>query len=560
MILVEGRGERWAAVKRRLRRSRLEVEVAGRGELTPEMHWPGAGELRVAAVVALVGEGSLDIADLVELASTCGDVPVVAVDADGTRGGRRMIESGAEEVVRFETATIERIEHAVHSAVYRRGAEQNGRDAADSLTGLATRAALGVTLPGLLETNGASGVAVLYCDLDRFKAINDELGHLVGDQVLRQAAGRLRSCVRASDLLVRLGGDEFVAVVRARADRTESLAAKVAQRIVDSFEEPFRAGESELSVGVSVGLAVHRRGESSTELLKRADDALYVAKRRGKARVVSYDDDLQAAVEKRQSAAEVLSESMRRDLLDAEVSPVVDPVGSVVVAHLYRAGWGRVAGSGLPVPLRRPESVAAEGGVAPALFRWLLGHVGGDEQAGRLPGAVPRRWIQMPAAALMSHPGRYLEAAARRGVRLDNLVLVVAESDLDEGPVVRSSLLEIARTGARVAIGAFGAAATSLSLLELHPFDSVWVDRQVVDGIAADPVRRAKLAAVATVATALGQHLVIDRPARPEDHVGALELCNARVIDGHIDLSGVRRHTPGRNGRSAAVGGASRPR
>ncbi len=561
VLLIEGKGDQWTAIRRRLRRSHLDVEVVARSELTPEMPWPGAGDLHPAAVVGLLGEGALDMPDLVELVSLCGDVPAVVVDGHPEALGRRALEAGAEEVVRFDTATIERLEHAVHSAVYRRGAEQNGRDAADSLTGLATRATLGAMLPGLIEVPGESGVALLYCDLDRFKAINDELGHLVGDQVLRMAAARLRSSVRGSDLLVRLGGDEFVAVIRSRPDRIEGLANQVAERIVESFAAPFRAADTDLGMGISVGLAVHRVGESATELLKRADDALYVAKRRGKSRVVSYDDDLERAVVKRQTATEVLAEAMRRDLLDAEVSPVIDATTSAVTARLYRAGWGRVAQSGLHEPGRRPETVAAEGGVSPALFRWLLGHVAGDETAAGLPGAAPRRWVQMPAAALMSHPGRYLDAAARRGVDLENLVLVVAESDLDEGPVVRSALLEIARTGARVAVGAFGATTASLSLLELHPFEAVWVDRQIVEGIASDQLRTAKLGAISSVARALGQRIVIDRPARPEDEGAALTISELLVIDGRIDVTSGRTPSgPAATGRGVLLGGIPRRR
>jgi EAL domain-containing protein (putative c-di-GMP-specific phosphodiesterase class I) len=161
----------------------------------------------------------------------------------------------------------------------------------------------------------------------------------------------------------------------------------------------------------------------------------------------------------------------------------------------------------------------------------------------------------------MSHPGRYLDAAARRGVDLENLVLVVAESDLDEGPVVRSALLEIARTGARVAVGAFGATTASLSLLELHPFEAVWVDRQIVEGIASDQLRTAKLGAISSVARALGQRIVIDRPARPEDEDAALAISELLVIDGRIDVTSGRTPSgPAATGRGVLLGGIPRRR
>ncbi|MCP4434298.1 MAG: diguanylate cyclase [Actinomycetia bacterium] len=544
VVLVDGSGEHWSSVRRRLRRSRLDVEVVDRSELTPGMRFPGAGDHQVAAVVVHMGNGAEELPDLLDVTATCRDIPVVVVDSGEDHSARRALEAGAEEAIRFRNASIERLEHAVHSAVYRRNAEQSPREGADPLTGLATRATLAATLPKLIEVPGESGVAVLYCDLDRFKAINDELGHHVGDQVLRGAAARLSSAVRSSDLLVRLGGDEFVVVIRSKPDCIEDLASVVADRIVEYFSEPFRAEDQNLSIGVSVGLAVHRVGEGHAELLQRADSALYVAKRRGKSRVVSYDQNLERAVAKRKSAIDVLGEAMRRDLLDADVSPVIEASSSAVTGHLYRASWGRTDLMGATVPGRRPASVAAEGGISPALFRWLLGHVAGDESAAQLPGAVPRRWVQMPGAVLMSQPGRFLDAAAKRGVQLENLVLVIQEADLDEGPVVRNALLEIARAGARIAVGRFGAEAAALSVLELHPFEAVWLDRQMLDGLAGDSVRQAKLAAIAGVAAALGQQVVIDRPSRPEDEAAALRIAHLHVIDGHVDITATQPRQP----------------
>ncbi len=537
VVLVKGAGEEWSAVRRRLRRSQLDVEVMDRRSLTPSMPWPGAGDRKVAAVVALIGDGNLGLADLLETVAVVGEVPVIVIDSGRDSSTRRALEAGAEEVIRHKNASIEALQHAVVSSVYRRGAEPASRSAADPLTGLATRSSLETDLPTRLDVSGPSGVAVLYCDLDCFKAINDELGHDVGDEVLRGVASRLRSAVRATDLLVRLGGDEFVVVLRSRPERIADLSEHVAARIVQSFSQPFRASDANLHVTMSVGLAVHRPGESASDLVKRADSALYVAKRRGKSRVARYDESLDKAAASRRTSVEVLAEGVRRDLLDAEVSPLVDPVGGRMAAHLYRASWGRTGSTlGIDVPARRPATIAAEGSVSPTLFRWLLGHVAEDNAAPSLPGATGRHWIEMPAAVLLSDPCRLLDGAARRGADIANLVVVVDENDLVDGVAVRNALLDIARVGARVAVGGFGARTGSLSLLETHNFEAVWIDRQIVDGISSDNVRRAKMAGIAGVAAVLGQQVVIDRPGRVDDEKAALDLAEALVIDGKIDL------------------------
>ncbi len=540
VVLVDGAGNEWNAVRRRLRRSRADIEVQGRQELTNAMEWPGATARRVAALVVVIGDGVHEIPDLLEVIALAGDVPVVVVDVGQGAATRRALSAGAEEVVPFKDASIERLEQAVVSAVYRRGAEYATRAASDDLTGLATRAVLEKDLATLLEVPGESGVAVLFCDLDRFKAINDELGHAIGDQVLRAAASRLRNAVRASDLLARIGGDEFVVVMRCRGGRTVESAEHVAGRIVESFREPFRSNDLVLNVSVSVGLATHRAGESGAELLERADSALYVAKKRGKSRVACYDDGLDRAAASRRTAVELLSEGLRRDTLDAEVAPMIDPAAARVVGHVYRASWGRTSEVlRTEAPARPPSVVAADGGGGTALFRWLLGHIAEDE-TDRADTAVPmRRWLTMPPAVLLGEPSRYLEASARRGVHSDRLVVVMDESDLDEGLAVRNALLDVARTGARVAVGHFGAGSAALSLLERHPFEAVWVDRQMVDGVSSDSIRRAKLGAVAAVAASLGQQIVIDRPSRREDELAALDVSAAMVIDGSVDLAAI---------------------
>jgi diguanylate cyclase (GGDEF)-like protein len=148
----------------------------------------------------------------------------------------------------------------------------------DALTGLANRKAF------LESLTSDTGGAVLYCDLDRFKSVNDEHGHVAGDELLRAVAGRIKACVRADDVVARLGGDEF-AVHCARM--TPAEAGDLAQRIHDAVVEPFRVQGRTASIGISIGVA-HSVDSVGHDLLESADRALYRAKADGGGAVWSY--------------------------------------------------------------------------------------------------------------------------------------------------------------------------------------------------------------------------------------------------------------------------------
>lgn len=146
----------------------------------------------------------------------------------------------------------------------------------DTLTGLPNRA----RLLGRLETDvvrGAGDLAVLFCDLDGFKEVNDTLGHEMGDEVLRQVRGRWSGKLRASDVLGRWGGDEFVVICPANGDPDD--VALVAERLTSCLEAPLLLGTRKVAIGVSIGSVVQQQGESADELLRRADTAMYQAKR-----------------------------------------------------------------------------------------------------------------------------------------------------------------------------------------------------------------------------------------------------------------------------------------
>ena len=539
VVLIDDGEECAASVLRRLRRARrLEVYVARTAELHSGVRWPGGRDEQPAAVIMQL-DGSADVERVREVVGLIGPVPLIAVASGRRDTALKALEAGAEEVVALDDATNVVLERAIMSAVHRRLADAHSRHRhTDPLTGLATRAVLERELPEMLARSGAISVAVLFCDLDKYKIVNDTHGHAVGDRILQEASVRLQRAVRSSDLVVRFGGDEFVVVI-ASALNVDALADEVAHRVVEAFAAPFDLGEHSFGISVSIGLATHRPGDSTESLVKRADDALYLAKQRGKGGVARYDEHLDQVAARRATSAEMLREGLRRDLLEVDVHPVVDANASQVVGHLYRPSWGSAPMAlGREVPTLRAEAVARESGSGPALFRWTLERVVGDTGHRELSVLPSRRYVEMPRSVLVGSPGRAVELVARpHAVAPEHLVVVIDEEDLADGPALRAGLLELARHGARVAIGRFGAATGSLALMERHPFESVWIDRQMVDGLAGCAVRRAKFRAVAGVAEALGQQVMVDRPTRAEDARAAAELAAVLVVDGSLDLT-----------------------
>ena len=194
------------------------------------------------------------------------------------------------------------------------------------LTGLANRTVfaerLGRRLVESSRGRGGDLFAVLYLDLDRFKVVNDSLGHLVGDQLLSAASRRLESCLRPTDLLARLGGDEFAILLTSLTD--EQQANAVAFRIQESLSAPFRIGAREVyttaSIGIAIGLAQLRRPD---EIMRDADTAMYHAKTRGKARHELFDADMHARVRDRLGLENDLRHAVGNNDFEVHYQPIV---------------------------------------------------------------------------------------------------------------------------------------------------------------------------------------------------------------------------------------------
>jgi diguanylate cyclase (GGDEF)-like protein len=539
VLVLDRRHGDGASLRRRLRRStRLEPVAIAPADLRPGgAGWPDG--TRPVCAVASVGEHPAALAAIRRWADRLGGVPLVVVVAGSRDVVLAALDAGAEEVLEAASATAPALERAVLAAVTRRRAEDQriGRARSmDALTGLDTRDRLDAELPVLLEdlSAGRSDVAVLYADLDRFKAVNDSLGHAAGDEVLVEAANRLRGAVRGSDLLVRLGGDEFVVVVG--GPDAEAAAEEIAERLVRVFAAPFRVRGRTVGVGISVGLAVAEEGESAVDLRARADRALYRAKQRGRHRVARWHTDVAPGVRQDAPLLSRLRDGIEADRLTLTARPVADHGTGRLLGHLVEPAWGGVEIPEAVAP-RRPAAVAAEAADAAELFRWSAARLA-EHLADRSPLGPSRTFLPMPAAELATSPARALRPLLESPtVDPCRIVLLVDETALVDPDAVRPGILELARSGLRLAVSGFGRVYGSLALLERHPFDSVWVDRQGIDGLARCPVRRARLRSVVEVAAALGQQVVTEMPLRPGDASALEEVGGVAVLTPVVDLT-----------------------
>ncbi|WP_395294271.1 putative bifunctional diguanylate cyclase/phosphodiesterase [Kitasatospora hibisci] len=372
----------------------------------------------------------------------------------------------------------------------------------DPLTDLPNRALFAHRLRASLATRGpqegaGAGIAVLFLDLDGFKAVNDSAGHQVGDELLVQAARRLQGAVRSGDTVARFGGDEFAALVCGPLGRLQ--VQELAERLRVALSEPYWIGGAELSVAASIGIAfgTPERGPAADpraatdELMRNADLAMYRAKSEGKGRVVLYTPAMRADLERRTELDERLRVAVREGGFTLLHQPVVDLATGTVTGVEAQARWRSAQGLLLtPAEFLR----SAEHGDAAARFsRWLIHEAvgaaarrrGPADRARSGPSPVPVS-VRLSAERLCS-PGTYeaVVAALRdSGLPAGQLVVEVARMGSDAlADELGRRLAALRRLGVSTALAGLGAGSGSLGALARLPFDSLKLDRTLVQDL-----------------------------------------------------------------------------
>ncbi len=372
----------------------------------------------------------------------------------------------------------------------------------DALTGLPNRTVFHEHLKQrLAEVRRGRGQAALLClDLDRFKTVNDTLGHPAGDELLCQIAERLRATVRKSDVVVRLGGDEF-AIIISHLDHVHE-ASKLAQRVIDTIDQPLDLGGAIVTVGVSIGIALApASGDTPEVLFKNADLALYRAKDFPHGTFCFYEAGMDAAVERRMQLELEMREAIQCGGFDLHYQPLLRLIDYKTVGFEALMRW--------PHPTRgmiAPDAfipVAEETGLIVPLGSWAL------QQACREAASWPDdlRIAVNVSAVQFQQPGleeSVLSALTTSGLAPNRLVLEITESILvQDVDAVTACLHRLKGFGVRIALDDFGTGYSSLSYLRRFPFDVIKIDRSFVREIN-DPGAAAIVRAVVGIAKELG--------------------------------------------------------
>lgn len=355
----------------------------------------------------------------------------------------------------------------------------------DELTGLSNRALLMDRLNHFVARRESAGRmwAILFIDLDRFKVVNDSLGHKAGDLVLIEASRRLERCVRTGDTLARLGGDEFVIFLDDVDD--VSHACLIAQRSLDSFQAPFVVAGQELFASASIGIATSLVGEETPDdVMRNADIAMYRAKQLGKQRYELFSPEFLTSAVLRLELETDLARALERNEFLLYYQPLVSLQGNCLAGFEALVRWHHPR-RGLVNP-GEFISLAEENGTIVPIGSWIL-----NEACRQL--ALWRTEIPAAADLLMSInvSGKQLaspdflavldNALAVSGLPADRVNVEITESVLMENAErTRSMLAQIRRRGARIHLDDFGTGYSSLSYLRDFPIDSLKIDRSFV--------------------------------------------------------------------------------
>ena len=381
--------------------------------------------------------------------------------------------------------------------------------AEDALTGLANRRAFQVEITNQVgpipfdptSRAASEGFAVLTLDLDRFKAVNDTLGHPVGDLLLQAVAQRLKAAVRSTDVLARLGGDEFAILLP--GTRSLQPPERVGQRIIQSICKPYTINAHQIHIGVSIGIArFPEDGTNADDLLVASDLALYAAKIGGRTTYRVFEKGMNENAQKRRQIELDLETALERDELDVHYQPIINLRRNEIVGFEALARW--------PHPVKGMISpgdfipVAEECGLIVRLGEWILRKACLDAVRwnNALRVSVNLSAIQFKDADLVEKITGILEET---GLSPDRLEVEITETILmNHSDATIKALHDLKKIGIRIAMDDFGTGYSSLNYLQKFPFDKIKIDRSFISDLEGNVKQAAIVAAVINIAQTLG--------------------------------------------------------
>jgi len=431
--------------------------------------------------------------------------------------------NAAGRPIRVAGSLVDVVDRGVVSAAAR------GTGFRDPLTGLCNRAdfveALQVRL-GEFKQHPSRSFAALYLDLDRFKVVNDSVGHLVGDELLIGVSRRLEACLRPGDCLARLGGDEFAVLLTGLSDQTQANA--IAFRLQDALSAPFSVGGKEVFTSASIGIAFSRIEYSAAEeIVRDADTAMYHAKARGKARHELFDGDMRARALDRLGLENDLRHAVKNNAFEVYYQPIVSLATRTCTGFESLVRWKR---NGEMVSPAKFVPVAEELGLIEALGTWVL------QEACRTFADWKRRFpdrgldcitVNVSTRQLMQQNFLYLveQTIEQAKMKPSDLRLEITETALMDNPTMAAGLLHGLRDfGVKIYLDDFGTGYSSLSHLHKLPVDALKIDRSFVMSLTLDD-RPAIVESILALARTLGTSVVAegvetDQQARELERLG----------------------------------------
>jgi diguanylate cyclase (GGDEF)-like protein/PAS domain S-box-containing protein len=354
-------------------------------------------------------------------------------------------------------------------------------------------------------------LAVMFIDLDRFKLVNDTLGHVKGDELLQQVAGRLKECLRKGDTLARQGGDEFTIVLPELRDRGD--ASMVADKFLECLQLPFDLDGHEVHISASIGIAIYpTHGESIDELLRHADIAMYQVKGEGKNGHAFYDPSMQDASHQKIALEQSLRRALENDELEMHYQPQIDAVSGRIVGAEALMRWNHPT-RGL-VPPGEFLPFAEESGLMLPISDWMIGALCRDMLQWNHAGGNGVR-LSLNLSPQYLERGDFFEkmrgALLRHGIAPSLIEVEITENICIRNPQhAIEQLNKLGQLGVSVAIDDFGTGYSSLAYLHRFPVHTIKIDQSFVQEIHDEHGHYPVVLAIISIARGLGLNLIAE--------------------------------------------------
>jgi diguanylate cyclase (GGDEF)-like protein len=425
----------------------------------------------------------------------------VEISPDGQRTialSRRTIADGGSVLILEDVTERKRVEQRIaHLARF------------DELTGLGNRMQFRERIDGLLTAvrRSEQHIAIHLIDLDRFKGINDTLGHPVGDKLLKEVAGRLVAVVQPADMITRFGGDEFVVLQSAAEPRRE--ARRLANELAQALGAPFDIDGHRIDIGASIGIAVAPLdGTDADQLLQKADMALYAAKSSGGGKHCFFAPEMEEAVQGRRALELDLREALASEQFQLEFQPLVDLRSGRVTTCEALLRWRHPVRGHVPPSVFIP--VTEETGLIVPLGEWVLQRA--CVEAATWPSDVK---VAVNLSPVQFRDGglafQVLSALAKSGLPAGRLELEITERVLlDESENTLLIMQQLKELGVGLSLDDFGTGYSSLNYLRTYPFDKIKIDRSFIHDLGQERGASAIIHAVASLGAGLEKIVVAE--------------------------------------------------